>query len=138
MEAFVFGPLQTKWLESLETNGRRQGRLRLGDKQLNGEYKACCLGEAGLISGVCEWVGDGGGILTVKKEYVPDSSIAMMGSPIHDLAGTSYQVMGFRDAHGGANDGTDTLEELNDKSLSWSHIAKIIRHDPTKFLTKSA
>lgn len=59
MSDFRLGPLQTKWIQSLRDHPERQLKGSLGNRYADGSYKACCLGEAGLIAGVCFWREDG-------------------------------------------------------------------------------
>lgn len=50
------GPLQLQWFESLRKHPERQAKGRLGIKKENDDYKACCLGELGLIIGKKYWL----------------------------------------------------------------------------------
>ncbi len=55
----TLGPLQLKWIKSLERRPKRQTKGKLGTRTsflgFTLSYKACCLGEGGLIAGVCNW-----------------------------------------------------------------------------------
>lgn len=51
------GPLQRKWVMTLRKHPERQIKGRLGKKE-NGTYKYCCLGQGGLIAGICKFKGD--------------------------------------------------------------------------------
>jgi hypothetical protein len=50
-----FGPIQREWLRFLKNNPLFQGKNRLGRKDPDGTYKACCLGQFGLMTGICKW-----------------------------------------------------------------------------------
>lgn len=49
-----FGPIQRKWLRFLKNNPERQGKGALGYIE-NNEEKVCCLGQFGLMTGICKW-----------------------------------------------------------------------------------
>lgn len=134
METIKIGPLQEQWLQSLEQHPERQMYYWLGRQQEGGDYKACCLGEAGLVSGVCEWKN---GKLCVKKEYVKNSP---EGDRDYErtLNYDSHKVIGFRDEGGSNRDGTKQLFNMNDENIPWPEIAAIIRKDPSDWFTHSA
>jgi len=56
------GPIQKKWIKSLKKHPKRQLTNQLGKRKsfmgITLSYKACCLGEGGLIAGVCKWDGN--------------------------------------------------------------------------------
>lgn len=126
---FQLGPIQTKWLESLEAHPKRQMKSSLGTKkQEDGdEYKACCLGELGLIAGLCEWRGTD---LTVTQDGCKISDTYLINV---------WEELGLRSERGSADDGEESndLAELNDGGYSWPDIAARIRKNPEAYLTKS-
>lgn len=119
-----FGPIQEKWLQSLEQHPERQGTMRLGIK-IDGEYKACCLGELGIIAGICIWKGDSLVVdtLTNRGEYLSDR----------------YTEVGLNDFIGSHKDNINrqSLAYLNDKGSTWPEIAAIVRASPEKYFNKS-
>lgn len=120
---FTFGPIQTKWLESLEQHPERQLTERLGRKYDDGTYQACCLGELGLIAGLCKWDG-----IYLSTKYVND-----MGE-LPDI----YEELGLHNKVGDSLDQSKlSLAELNDGGNTWPEIASIIRANPTNYLSKS-
>jgi hypothetical protein len=118
------GPIQEQWLQSLEQHPERQMKHALGEiDKKTGEYKACCLGELGLIAGVCVWkVGTGRLVLNID-EYQTDA--------LADV----WDEVGLYGPNGNAdNSHTDSLAWLNDNGKSWPEIAAIIRADPKLYL----
>ena len=127
---FEFGPIQLQWLESLENNGHRQGRRKLGTRDhLNPyEYTACCLGELGLIGGVCHWRGDGD--LVTNNTETPSIGL---------LVGVHEQV-GLRTVSGATVGGYEhytSLSVMNDDGMTWKQIAERVRKTPEQFFFKS-
>lgn len=133
-EKFVFGPIQTAWLKSLRENPDRQMKHSLGqkdyldadpDSQDAEKYHACCLGEAGLIAGVCEWEGY---ILVVAGCEYKSKNKSLL---------EVYGAIGLRSNIGGAKDNIDSLANLNDGGKTWPEIADIIEANPTRYLAES-
>ncbi len=121
---FKFGPLQLQWLASLENHPNMKMKNSLGKLIFNGDgYKACCLGEAGLIAGVCEF--DAKGILRTRNY---EKGV---------LAGESYKAMGFYGPRGERRDldNDKRLERLNDYGKTWPEIAAIVRAEPEQYFT---
>lgn len=112
------GPIQEKWLQSLEQNPERQHKGSLGVKTEDG-YKTCCLGELGIIAGKCRWI---------------DNKLAD-GTNLFTL--TSAEEIGLYDEVGVTKDGQDSLASMNDKSYTWPDIAQIVRANPENFFSKS-
>jgi hypothetical protein len=54
----AFGPVQRKWLRFLKAHPEIQERRTLGIKKDDNTYTACCLGQFGLMTGICKWEGD--------------------------------------------------------------------------------
>ena len=119
------GPIQKKWVKSLKENGHRQTTRRLGEKTKN-DYTACCLGELGLIAGVCRF--DNHGILREK------------GSDNSETLYDSYESLGLNSPTG-EFDITDTefssFALLNDNEHTWYEIACYVEAYPELFFNKS-
>lgn len=125
MEQFIFGPIQTEWLKSLKEHPERQLKGSLGKKYPDGTYKACCLGEAGLIAGVCEWREVGDQVIL----YVKESSQL---SVLVDV----YETIGLFNSEGRRTSGYPemSLAIMNDSGKTWPEIAAIIEADPWAYL----
>lgn len=137
------GPIQEKWVKSLEKNQDRQTTGQLGFKcelKDDGTYYACCLGEGGLIAGVCSW--DPKGNLVVKDNNT--------GKPLKHMNMTlenySYKALGLHDGSGGLRKRVEIfvgetqktfsrLSDMNDSGVSWRQIAQFIRQNPTLVFT---
>lgn len=121
---FQFGPIQEKWLKSLEEHPERQGKQVLGYRALGSEdYRACCLGELGLIAGICEWHG---------------VSLFTRGGVFSSLLTDVYEEVGLRSENGSPNSlQCYSLACLNDEKMTWPEIAAHIRANPTEYFTKS-
>lgn len=119
------GPIQKKWVKSLKENGHRQMTRRLGEKK-GSEYTACCLGELGLIAGVCRFDKHGG--LREKK------------SDNYRTLYESYESLGLNSPIGEFNitdTETSSLAHLNDDGHTWYEIACYIEAYPELFFNKS-
>lgn len=125
MSDFKLGPLQTQWIQSLRDYPERQMRSVLGDKKPDGSYQACCLGEAGIIAGVCRW--DDYGSLVTNDGF--SSSI---------LAQDTYKAIGLRSPRGDAKAKTEvkSLAYYNDYGKTWPQIADILTEDPEMYFTE--
>lgn len=122
--AFEFGPIQEQWLKSLEEHPERQTSFRLGTRYLDGSYKACCLGELGLIAGICEWSGS----TLIVKESSRSSAL---------LDGV-YEQVGLRSSNGSpSNFNFKNLSVMNDQMDTWPEIAAHVRKNPEEYFTKS-
>lgn len=121
---FQFGPIQTQWLESLENNPERQHIRALGYKLPDGSYKACCLGELGLMTGLCEWDGES----LVSK---------MDGVKRWGILNKRYGEIGLNSCNGHNKDRTISLAKLNDEGNTWPQIAAIVRANPEDYFNKS-
>lgn len=123
---FKLGPIQKKWLKSLEQHPERQMSQALGTKLSDGTYQACCLGEGGLIAKVCEWKEDG------KLKTIGGSSTGI-------LDGESYRALGLLDEWGRRLDDDErySLQTLNDSGKTWPQIAAILRANPEQYFNKS-
>lgn len=123
-----FGPIQEKWLQSLEKHPDRQLKGELGKKITLHEYKACCLGELGLIGGVCKWV---------NSTLIVDSPKSESTSYLYEV----HEKVGLRDANGTgwSKDGEaiESLSHMNDGGKTWPEIAAIVRANPTHYFTKA-
>lgn len=121
------GPIQRKWIFSLIIHPKRQGRKELGRKLQNGGYLACCLGELGIIAGICEWTENG--YLRVCKGG-SRSGAFLYG--IYDTVGL-YSENGFvkTDSY---DPNLQSLSTYNDSDKTWPEIALIILKDPIQYL----
>lgn len=128
-KAFKLGPLQLKWLRTLEKYPRRKITGSLGFKTKN-SYKACCLGAA----------------LICYREF--NRMMMPFSKDGEILSGTSggalikdFRKIGLRNANGKLLESPeqykDSLSELNDGGWSWPKIAKYIRSNPKNVFTKS-
>lgn len=117
------GELQEKWLQSLEQHPERQMVRRLGQKSEDGSYSACCLGEAGLIAGVCEWRGS----------VLFNSTSGSQAFLDHN----AYMAIGLYNALGNPKDAQRvSLSHLNDNGTTWPEIAALIRKDPSMYFSE--
>lgn len=128
MKKFEFGPIQLKWLESLETHPERQLTGQLAKFVSLGieEYRACCLGEYCIIAGVGDFSEDGD--YEVGKSYaLVDESWKDLGLYSSDGAfENEYRLDGYR-----------SLASMNDNGMTWLQIAKFVRENPEKVFNKS-
>lgn len=152
------GPLQLKWIETLEQHPERQMKDVLGRKHTNDSFTCCCLGQGGLIADVCTWFEDilvPNAIVQKMKEGGVDSSELP-----EDLFGESYKALGLRSPTGARLESDLTALEkelfsfapryanknlslafINDLSTedggTWANIAKTLRAHPEKYFTHS-
>lgn len=122
---FKLGPIQKKWIKSLKEHPERQMSGQLG-RQRNGSYKACCLGEGGIIAGVCKWEGN---IL-----------VTAIGHKMYALEHGSYKKLGLRDSLGETLQSyyyMPTLADMNDEGMKWYEIAAILEVFPEVYFNKS-
>ena len=129
---FEFGPIQTKWLESLENNPERQTNGHLGTKLSDGTYKACCLGELAITAGLAQW--------NELNELVVFNS---MGNSLAYLHGVHDKV-GLHSPTGRVPErcqktypSKPSLSQLNDNGKTWPEIAAIVRENPEDYFFKS-
>lgn len=138
MENFELGPLQAKWIQSLRDHPERQMKYSLGERDLDGTYRACCLGEAGLIAGVCYW-SEAGTLSTMDGEIAISHQVV--------LDNDSYKAIGLKSESGHTknlsamkiipHEITQTsLSYYNDHGKTWPQIADIIMADPSQYFTE--
>lgn len=114
------GPIQTAWLKSLREHPERQTTKVLGYRT-NGAYKACCLGELGLIAGVCTF--DSNGTLCC------DGSRTIL---------LNYTGLGLRSPNGRQTKFAEpTLAVMNDFGKTWPEIADHVEKNFSLYFTKS-
>jgi hypothetical protein len=115
-----FGPIQRKWLRFLKNNPERQGRGFLGYKTNGIEY-VCCLGQFGLMTGICKW--------SHNQLISNNSSIYLPGEK--DMLQYGFYVGGnhksYRDS--------EALSTINDKS-PWLDVYNACLADPKGYFTK--
>lgn len=107
---FEFGPLQTQWLEALES-----GKYEQGKNYLKRDSKFCCLGI------VCDLAGFAHGEWDV---HLPDALTEQYGF-----------FTNFGEVDGGAR---DSLVCRNDTGSSFAEIAAFIRANPKLVFKKAA
>lgn len=127
---FEFGPIQTKWLEALESGEYKQANGKLWDKH-NDSY--CCLGVAAKSAGI-EWqdmpkrwetgfVFGEGEVRDVSNGFLPYGAADVIG-----LRGPRGDFAQEKSVHRSI---AVSLASLNDHfKLSFADIAAYIRHDP--------
>lgn len=122
---FKFGPIQTKWLKSLEQNPERQLKGYLGIKFDYDDYKCCCLGELGLIAGICEWR---------NNDLYVNSSRSNSSSYLYAV----HEKVGLFSPQGDSKDRElKGLARMNDDGVTWPDIAAHVRKYPEQYFTKS-
>ena len=120
---FELGPIQKQWIASLRANPDRQLNNQLGRRTPDGSYTACCLGELGLIAGLCEW---DRAILIVK------------GTTFMGFLNAVYVQVGLRSEKGHPRDARFAiLSVMNDRLNTWPEIADIVEANPEQYFTIS-
>lgn len=125
------GVIQEQWLKNLEEHPERQTGGRLGRKNEDGGYSACCLGEY---------------LITYRKQQgLSDDEIwtgeqLLDGDSYSDVSlEESWEDMGLYNTEGNFKDNTlitasngnayDSLAEMNDSGITWPEIARHIREN---------
>lgn len=121
---FKIGPLQSKWLKRLKKYPERQTTKVLGIEMGDGSYRACCLGEAGLVVGSCRF---------------NDQCLTEFNSNDRFSLDLSFERIGLYSDVGEVTDGgNENLASLNDDGHhTWPEIAYLIEAAPELFFTKS-
>jgi len=124
------GPLQERWLQSLEQNAERQCIRQLAKKNGDGSYQACCLGEAAIIAGIGQW----------GNEQPKHAHTYLVNGDRSELADDAFEALGLRGPLGNFQDdkelkvgpakGVQTLSDANDGGATWPEIAAFIRANP--------
>ena len=126
-EPFKFGPLQTKWLEALESGEYKQSQYILRDS--NNEY--CCLGVMCEIAGLPFDDGCYAHSGWKDSQYLPGD--------FYDKIGLRSSNGQFRDLARHYNTGFSSLTEMNDTlKATFKDIAAYIRHDPHNVFSHAA
>lgn len=128
------GPLQKEWIARLRAHPERQMKGSLGTKAKDGNYTACCLGEA------CLMLMDNGISSSIIWHYDTLYSDGVDSGAINE-----FKLLGLRGkfgplAHGHYVDGIlrTSLVGLNDGAcLTWPEIADFIESNPSNVFTKS-
>jgi len=146
-EPFEFGPIQTKWLEALESGEYKQGKRELkslvsfqGDVGKPVHHAYCCLGVICELQGLA-WQDfgplTGAGFCYMGSHaynnYLPEDFAYSIG-----LRGPSGP---FTNPVNANNCAYSNLAEMNDdveSRLSFKDIAAYIRHDPHNIFHHSA
>ena len=119
-ENFELGPLQTQWLEALESGKYEQGLQRL---KINNKY--CCLGIVCELAGLAH---DG------FSRFISPEGRHNAHLP-HYLA----EQYGFFSDDGVVDgDSSDSLVRRNDSGSSFAEIAAFIRANPKSVFKKAA
>lgn len=126
---FVLGPIQKVWIKSLREHPERQGKRVLGLKSTDGlTYQACCLGEGGLIAGVCEWRGNILCVTTTGADcYLRDDAYKALG--LDNYSGKPIDLDFGLEAK--------SLAFMNDEGISWQEIADLLEKHPEKYFRES-
>lgn len=145
-EPFTFGPIQTKWLEALESGEWLQGKLELkslfsfqGNPDEPVKHAYCCLGVLCELCGL-DWTA---GPASIGFEFGNNS-----GYHNNYLPGGFEEIIGLRNSWASfiiqikTATGTPftSLTEMNDSDIgiTFKDIAAYIRHDPHNVFAKSA
>ena len=146
-ELFEFGPIQTKWLEALESGKYKQGAgnlvqiysgPQLTDNVAPPEDKYCCLGVLCEVAGL-KRAEDGQGYIGQhghsSNGYIPSGDTF----GLNDAAGQFKQMLCY------VGETFSTLAGMNDQLsqddsnfFSFADIAAYIRHDPHNVFQASA
>lgn len=128
---FEFGPLQTKWLDALESGQFLQtdGELRAEDS--DGKMRYCCLGVA---NEVCQ-LGENWNDPVLEDTFSELGLFDSNGSTRKgvDLAGELHYKLTFSEK----NEQKRTLTQLNDNGASFREIARILRAHPEDYFKES-
>jgi hypothetical protein len=119
------GPIQKAWIASLRAHPERQMTGKLGERRSNGTYQACCLGEGGLIAGVCHWNASG----TLESMVETGNS--------GTLGGGAYNSLGLYGPTGKNKKKPMSLSSINDAGTSWSEIADMLEDNPEDWFQRS-
>lgn len=128
------GKIQKAWLSDLRKYPERQYNSSLGIKDLSGNIKACCLGQALLT--LCEIE------VTEPTWKVTATSIYLRldDEGFFNYLHNSFQKLGLRDGTGSFIDKNlkhESLAQMNDGGLSWSEIADYIETNPENVFAES-
>lgn len=132
----TLGPIQKEWIRRLRAHPERQQESALGTQKPDGTYTACCLGEGGLVAGVCHWGGH-------SKLCVPDPTAE--GEDQEGFLGYgAYQALGLWNSRGGFHSPVVTptesytsLANMNDGGLTWPQIADYMEANPDNVFERS-
>ena len=115
------GPIQKQWLQSLREHPERQLKFQLGRQKEDGIYKACCLGELGLIAKICHW----------DNDNLNDETGALSNLQ-------TFEKVGLRSQWGMAQIGSTKppLAALNDEHMTWPEIADYVEKNPELYFTR--
>lgn len=153
---FAFGPIQTKWLEALESGNWKQSRrhlmrqyLRQTDDGIQKEVGYCCLGVVCELAGIPHSVSGEHGPLegfewdgNFSNGYLPYGVEEKIG--LRDVKGSFLTRIDMAPALDRKTYILDefkanNLAELNDLfGFSFPQIAAVIRRDPHNVFTHSA
>ncbi len=122
------GPMQTKWVEALESGEYRQGQQYLRQKHEEGDL-FCCLGVAcSLFPEISkpedyEEVEEGGPVFySNEKSLLPERMV---------------KLLGFLGKLGQHKHNDTSLSMMNDNGITFKEIAEEIRKNPSNWFWKS-
>ena len=120
----ILGPNQRKWLLFLKNNPEKQYKKQLGLKYNNGNYYACCLGQAGLMFGYCKWTPNSTSLQSIGGKFgLPDS-------------GDNEKYLGLRDTDGSPiDDSFKSLSAINDTD-TWMNVYNTLINKHKLYFTK--
>jgi hypothetical protein len=125
------GPLQEKWVETLEKYPEKQGRHLLGKIQEDGTIKLCCLGQ-GLL---CLLESKG------QSPLFKDNVLYNIQGSCYSLDYATTNSLGLYDYKGCIMsltlDRYTSLASANDGGVTWPEIAAFIRANPEAVFNKS-
>lgn len=135
-ETLELGPLQKEWIARLRANPEKQMREALGRKtKEKDEYKACCLGEAGLMLGTLEWKEFGNSQLLILRNPGEGNGMTLYA---HEKLGLRTSNGSFWELHLPENEKVfASLSDMNDNGYTWAEIADYIEANPTNVFFKS-
>lgn len=129
------GPLQRKWVMTLRSHPERQMKGSLGRKQPGGSYRCCCLGQGGLIAGICEFDGisifeiNSDAAFSLEKNYVDIGLHGAIGEikypdNANELFEEPPSMADFNDSH-------------NNEWGDWTDLSYMMEAVPELFFSKS-
>lgn len=128
------GPRQLAWIEALES-----GRYRQTDGKLRRDTGFCCLGVLCDLYDESLWRGDDtGNYLFCNMSEIPSGEVTIWAG-LRQADGTpclSGEEEEEKDRDAGPL-GIDSLIDMNDKGVSFTDIAKILRQHPDLYFEES-
>jgi hypothetical protein len=125
----AFGPVQRKWLRFLKAHPEIRETNKLGNKSNTDKfgYKACCLGQFGLMTGICKW--NGNILFSLNGNSTFPTKEDMLRYGFYDNMAT------HRESVGHDNSGTNSLAHINDNQ-TWLDVYNACINDPKGYFSK--